>query len=167
MNAYRYNAKSREDRKFNNCGTEKNPNGINFYASNLDYASKYKIVYFEDGSINYECELSTVELDISNLFDMASNFKTLASYRAYINNEIGQQMVDYSRNLNKATKLSEKKMWEKNISSLKDREAELIAALISNEFQSLSDFSNQQMLIDELQSLGFSGYTTLNEVAIF
>ena len=43
MKAFRYNAPKREDRKFNTTGMEKNPNKLNYYASNLQYAEAYKL----------------------------------------------------------------------------------------------------------------------------
>jgi len=50
---------------------------------------------------------------------------------------------------------------------LKNSEDELIANLFRNEFQELSDFERQNELVAELKALGFDGYTTKNEIAIF
>ena len=55
----------------------------------------------------------------------------------------------------------------RSIEQLKNRENELISNLISNEFQTLSDFDRQNELVAELKTLGFDGYTTNNEIAIF
>ena len=51
MKAFRYNSENRSDRKYNNCGKEKNPNAVKFYASNMDYANNYKFIYNEDGDV--------------------------------------------------------------------------------------------------------------------
>ena len=167
MKAFRYNSENRSDRKFNNCGKEKNPNAVKFYASNMDYANNYKFIYNEDGDIVSECTLEVVEIENVNLFDMANNFKSLSTYNNYIASEIGAQMIDYTRFMNNAKKASERKMWANQIEQLKNRENELISNLISNEFQPLSDFDRQNELVAELKILGFDGYTTNNEIAIF
>lgn len=167
MKAYRYNSENRSDRKFNNCGKEKNPNAVKFYASNMEYANNYKFIYNEDGDVVSECTLEVVEIENVNLFDMANNFKSLATYNNYIASEIGAQFRDYTRFMNNAKKASERKMWANQIEQLKNRENELISNLISNEFQPLSDFDRQNELVAELKALGFDGYTTHNEIAIF
>jgi hypothetical protein len=69
--------------------------------------------------------------------------------------------------MNNAKKASERKMWANQIDQLKKREQELISNLFANEFQPLSDFARQNDLGVELKSLGFDGYTTKNEIAIF
>ena len=69
--------------------------------------------------------------------------------------------------MNNAKKASERKMWAKHIDDLKDREQELISNLFCNEFQPLSDFERQNELVAELKALGFNGYATSNEIAIF
>jgi|GEM_PF-1782175 len=167
MKAFRYNSENRADRKYNNCGMEKNPNAVKFYASNMAYADNYKFIYNEDGEVVAECALEVVEIENVNLFDMASDFKTLSTYNNYIASEIGTQMRDYTRFMNNAKKASERKMWAKNIDDLKNREQELISNLFYNEFQPLSDFTRQNELVAELKALGFDGYTTNNEIAIF
>lgn len=58
-------------------------------------------------------------------------------------------------------------MWANQIEQLKNREEELISNLFCNEFQPLSDFERQNELVAELKALGFNGYTTNNEIAIF
>jgi DNA-directed RNA polymerase specialized sigma subunit len=146
---------------------EKNPNAVKFYASNMDYANNYKFVYNEDGEVIAESALEVVEIENVNLFDMANNFKSLTTYNNYIASEIGTQMRDYTRFMNNAKKASERKMWAKQIDELKNREQELISNLFCNEFQPLSDFEIQNELVAELKALGFYGYTTNNEIAIF
>lgn len=167
MKGYRYNSKNRSDRKFNTCGMEKNPNNVKFYALNMDYANNYKYIYNEDGEVVAECSLEVVEIENVDLFDMVNNFKSLATYNNYIASEIGIQMRDYTRFMNNAKKASERKMWAKQIDDLKNREQELISNLFYNEFQTLSDFERQNELVAELKELGFNGYTTKNEIAIF
>lgn len=167
MKAFRYNSENRADRKYNTCGMEKNPNAIKFYASNMDYANNYKFIYNEDGEAISECSLEVVEIEGVNLFDMADNFKSLSTYNNYIAYEIESQFRDYTRFMNNAKKASERKMWAKQIDDLKNREQELISNLFCNEFQPLSDFNRQNELVAELKALGFDGYTTNNEIAIF
>jgi len=167
MKAYRYNSENRSDRKYNNCGKEKNPNAVKFYASNMEYANNYKFIYNEDGEVVAECTLEVVEIEGVNLFGMTNNFKSLSTYNNYIASEIGAQLRDYTRYLDNAKKVSERKMWAKQIDDLKNREKELISYLISFDFQSLSDFERQNELVAELKALGFDGYTTHNEIAIF
>ena len=167
MKAFRYNSENRSDRKYNNCGKEKNPNAVKFYASNMKYADNYKYIYSDAGYVVAECSLEVVEIEGVNLFDMANNFKSLSTYNNYIASEIGAQMRDYTRFMNNAKKASERKMWEKQIDALKNREQELISNLFCNEFQPLSDFERQNELVAELKAHGFDGYTTNNEIAIF
>jgi hypothetical protein len=167
MKAFRYNAAKRQDRKFNNCGSEKNPNAVKYYATNMDYANNYKYIYATDGSINYECELEVSEIKENGLFNMAENFQTLEAYKMFIAKEINAQLSDYTRFMNNATKASERKMWAKQIEMLSARESELVINLKENEFQQLSDFELQNVLVAELKSKGFEGYITKNEIAIF
>lgn len=167
MKAFRYNSEKRSDRKYNNCGKEKNPNAIKYYATNMEYANNYKYIYSEDGEVVYECALEVVEIENVNLFDMTNNFKNLKTYNNYIASEITLQMNDYTRYMNNAKKASERKMWAKQIEELKNREQELISYLFHSEFQPLSDFEIQNELIVELRQLGFDGYATKNEIAIF
>lgn len=167
MKAYRYNTLKREDRKFNTCGAEKNPLAIKFYASNMDYADNYKFVFTQDGEINYECQLEIVEVETSNLFDMDINFTQLETYKNYTSELIGRQVGHYTEMMNKAKKVSERKFWGNFISDLTKNENQIIDSLKSKEFQDLSDFSNQLVLVAELKELGFAGYTTKNEIVIF
>ena len=164
---YRYNSKKRSDREFNNTGIEKNPNAINFYATNLSYAEKYKFVYLEDGDVDYVCSLEEKEISTENIFDMSSNFESLATFQNYINNEIGLQLRDYTRFLNESKTKSDKKLWMEQIAQLENRKAELVDNLFRCEFQTLSDFDRQNELVNELKSKGFNGYKTKNEIAIF
>jgi hypothetical protein len=167
MNAYRYNSKNRSDRKFNNCENEKNPNAVRFYATNMNYADNYKFIYNEDGEVVYECDLEVAEIATDKLFDMANNFATLSTYKAFIGSQIGAQLRDYTEFMNNAKKASERKMWANQIAELSNRENELILGLIANEFQDLSDFEMQNLLVAELKSLGYNGYITKNEIALF
>lgn len=164
MQAFRYNSKNRKDRKYNNCGREKNPNAVKFYATNMAYADNYRYIYSEDGDIFYECDLEIAEIENVNLFDMAQNFKLLTTYDNYIASAIGAQMRDYTRFMDNAKKASERKMWAKQIENLKHREQELISNLFYNEFQTLSDFARQNELVAELKFLGFDGYTTKSKL---
>lgn len=167
MKGFRYNCEKRSDRKYNNCGKEKNPNAIKFYAKNMEYANKYKYIYNEDGDVIAECKLEVVEIENVNLFDMANNFKTLTTYNNYIADVIRVVKGDYTYYMNKAKKASERKKWANRIEQLKNKEEELITNLFRSEFQELSDFERQNELVAELKALGFDGYTTKNEIAIF
>jgi len=167
MKAFRYNAERREDRVFNTCGREKNPNALKFYASNIAYADNYKYVYTTDGDVAYECSLEVVDVDTTTLFDMTSNYAQLATYNNFIEESIAVQRKDYTDFLNKATKKSDKQLWTSMLAGLKNKKVELTATLVSQEFQSLSDFERQNELVAELKSLGFNGYTTKNEIVTF
>lgn len=68
---------------------------------------------------------------------------------------------------NKSKLVRERKMWLGFISDLNKNEQSIIASLKSQEFQDLSDFNTQIELVSELKALGFTGYTTKNEIAIF
>ncbi len=165
--AYRYNSINRNDRGFNNCGIEKNPNAVKFYASSLEYAENYRFVMTDDGEIDYECKLEVVELSNNNLFDMNSNFRSLNTYSLYINNQIGKQMDDYTSFMNNSKTKKDRKFWSEQITELENRESEIIITLVNQEFQPLSDFDLQNNLVEELTSKGYKGYTTTNEIAIF
>lgn len=169
MKAYRYNSKKRSDRKFNTTGREKNPNGILFYATTLEYAENYKYVYFENGDVNYECELEIVEIENENLFDMEQNVGSLAVFHKYMENTLSRQRSDYELFFNSATTKKEKKMWQKNIDNTNNGVfyAEILESLRKHDFQFLSDFDAQTSLIDELKKIGFRGYFTKKEIAIF
>lgn len=169
MRLYRYNSKNRKDRKFNRTGIEKNPNSIKYYATNLEYAENYRYVYFENGDINYECELEVIEINDLNLFDMNNNYSMLKSYKTYINDQINKMRPTYESILSSMKKKKDIKMWSKKVDDLNNgnTELELIKGLIYHEFQSLSDFDYQNILVSELKEIGFNGYITKNEVAIF
>jgi len=168
MTLYRYNARERSHRKFNNFGKEKNPNNFKFYAKNMGYAEEYKFIY-SYGEIWYECELEVKEInkDDINLFNLSENFKETKAYKKYISDEYNVRLRDYTRFLNEATDNSSRKMWEDNIKELDNLEEELTEKLKKSEFQMLSDFDLQNVLLDELKSLGFNGYETKNEIALF
>lgn len=166
MKGYRYNAKQRTDRKFNTTGREKNPNNVRFFARSLEAAEEYRYVYSEDGDIIYECELQVEEVE-GNFFDMEANFRSLDTYKNYINAEVGMQLRDYTEFLNNAKTQKQKKHWEAQIANLANRESELVDRLKAFNFQSLSDFEYQNTLIAELTAAGFDGYITRDEIAIF
>ena len=166
MKGYRYNAKQRTDRKFNTTGREKNPNNVRFFARTLEAAEPYRIIYDEDGFELYECELQVEEVE-GNFFDMEANFRSLETYKQYINAEVGMQLRDYTEFRNNAKTAKEKKHWDKMIAELDNREDELNSALPHSKFQALSDFENQNTLIAELTAAGFDGYITRDEIAIF
>jgi len=169
MRLYRYNSKNRKDRKFNRTGIEKNPNYIKYYATNLEYAENYRYVYFENGDINYECELEVIEINDLNLFDMNNNYSMLKSYKTYINDQIDKMRPTYESILSSMKKKKDIKMWSKKVNDLNNgnTELELMKGLIYHEFQLLSDFNYQNILVSELKEMGFNGYITKNEVAIF
>src|SRR5690554_1167526 len=98
---------------------------------------------------------------------MEANFRSLDTYKNYINAEVGMQRRDYTEFRNSAKTAKDKKRWDKMIAELDNREDELIAALRRTNFQFLSDHENQISLITELKSAGFDGYITRDEVAIF
>ena len=166
MKGYRYNAKQRTDRKFNTTGREKNPNNVRFFARTLEAAEPYRIIYDEDGFELYECELQVEEVE-GNFFDMEANFRSLDTYKNYINEKVGRQRRDYTEFLNNAKTAKEKKHWSKAIADLDNRENELIFSLQHTNFQALSDFEYQNTLIAELTAAGFDGYITRDEIAIF
>lgn len=166
MKGYRYNAKQRTDRKFNTTGREKNPNNVRFFARTLEAAEPYRIIYDEDGFELYECELQVEEVE-GNFFDMEANFRSLETYKQYINAEVGMQLRDYTEFRNNAKTAKEKKHWAKAIAELDNRENELVFSLQHTNFQALSDFEYQNTLIAELTAAGFDGYITRDEIAIF
>jgi hypothetical protein len=163
---YRYNSKERSHRRFNCCGREKNPNKVRFFARTLEAAEPYRTIYDEDGFELYECELQVEEVE-GNFFDMEANFRSLETYKQYINAEVGMQLRDYTEFRNNAKIAKEKKHWDKMIAELDNREKELISALQHTNFQALSDFQRQNTLIAELTAAGFDGYITRDEIAIF
>jgi hypothetical protein len=166
MIAYRYNCNSRTDRKFNNCGIEKNPNAVRFYASNMDYAARYQFIHDEEGNVVYECKLEVTEVS-GNLFDMAAGYASLSAYRQLVDAEFATMRNEYSRLLATAKNAKERKMFESWIANIPAQEANIAMRLRSNEFQYLSDFELQNTLVAELKSMGFDGYFTKNEIAIF
>ena len=167
MKVFRYNTNNRNARKFNTTGREKNPNAVKFYAKSIEEAEKYRYIYNEDGDIVGECTLETATAD-GNFFDMAANFATLDTYKQYVASIIEPQKKDYERFLAESTTAKERKMWEKNIAELEQSGIEDInRSLKMLEYQQLSDYEIQNNLIAELRAMGFDGYTTTNEVAVF
>lgn len=167
MKAYRYNPKNRSHRRFNDCRKEKNPNAVKYYALSLEYAQAYKYIFTDSGDIDYECTLEVADIENLNIFNMAENYKSLATYQNYIAAAIATMLKDYTYYLKKAKKATERKIWEKRIAEIANEEKSLESNLIQNEFQALSDFDWQNELIKELRSLGFNSYKTKNEIAIF
>lgn len=168
MKVYRYNARKRTDRRFNTTGREKNPNAVKFYAKSLEAAKKYEPIYNRKGEVLYNAELEIVELkeDIK-LFDMVKLYATTKAYKAFISKEINRQLSDYTSFLLNAKTKKDKKLWQNAIDNLQNRESELVINLFANDFQQLSDFENQDILLEELKEEGYEGYFTDNEVAIF
>ena len=167
MQVFRYNTIRREDRKYNTTGREKNPNAVKFYAIKAEYAERYRYVYDADGDIAYECALEVLDVDMDGLFDMANNFKSLETYKSYISERIAAMKDEYERRLAHSTKASDKKLFKRLIDDLVNEEEYLIRHLEITEFQALSDFERQNYLVSELKALGYKGYFTNNEVAIF
>lgn len=168
MKGYRYNAKNREDRLYNTCGREKNPNGVQFYARTLEFAEAYRYIYNNEGEIEYECTLEVIELpqDIK-LFDMA-NFSTLKTYKKWMDSTLAMERKENEYYLSKAKTKKDKKFWENQIAELSTvRVAELQVMLKNTQFQSLSDFELQNALISELREKGYQGYITTKEIAIW
>ena len=166
MMVYRYDTIRREDRLFNTTGREKNPLRVKFYAKNLAYAENYKNVYNECGDVLYEAKLTTAKVS-GQFFDMNKDFSKIKTYKLYIDSQISAQRRDYEKFLAQAKTAKKKKMWESAIKGLDTREAELVRSLEASEFQALSDFDLQRDLVAELKSLGFDGYQTTNEIAVF
>jgi hypothetical protein len=167
MKAYRYNSIERSDRRFNTTGNEKNPNKVKFFAKSLEYANNYKTIFNEQGYELYDCELEVVEVN-AKLFNMESNFKSLNVYRNYISELVNKELNDYRKFEAEAKSVKERKMWANQIAhTVSCREAELTNSLKTDEFQELSDFERQNDLVAELKGLGFDGYETKNEIAIF
>lgn len=170
MKVYRYNAKERSHRHFNTTGKEKNPNRVKFYARSIDYAEKYKFIYTDDGDVWYECELEEVELDDNaKLFDLSSHFAETNAYKCYINDLLGKMTKDFSRYLLNAKKKRSKAMYARFLADIANgtAESEEVERLKRIEFQRLSDYQYQNVLVAELRDKGFQGYITANEIALF
>jgi glycerophosphoryl diester phosphodiesterase len=167
MQVFRYNARQRQDRKFNTCGREKNPLQVRFYATNMAYAERYQFVCNDDGEVIYECDLEVSDINTTNLFDMASNYASLATFRNFVTESNAVMLKDYAEYLDAAKTVKERKMWAKQIAELESNDAYYIQQLRQQEFQQLSDFERQCELVAELKAMGFDGYFTDNEVAVF
>lgn len=153
MKAFRYNISNRNLRGFNQTGREKNPNQVKYYATNLKYAEKYKFILDEDGDVIEEGVLETVEVE-SNLFDMNKQFESLDTFKKYANKYLSD-MEEMAKSNKYFTFVYENEY------------TSLVNSLRMEEFQTLSDFETQTDLVNELKSLGFDGYVTNNEVALF
>lgn len=163
---YRYNAKDRKDRSFNNCSSEKNPNMVKFYALNLEYASKYDSIWTKEGYHVYDCELEIAEIN-GNFFNMVENFASLSTYKNYISEKVEEMRRGYTDSRDNAKTKKDKKMFQGFIDNLVNEEANLVKYLHMTEFQALSDFDRQNELVAELTEMGFEGYYTKNEIAVF
>ena len=170
MTLYRYNAKKREHRKFNTTDREKNPLNVQFYSKTLEYANEYKFARDEEGNC-YECELVTTELgqDVK-LFNMNENFKSLNTFVEYCKWCVSVMVEGFEFQLRIATTAKKRKHYTKMIEEFSDLEKEMernARSLPFEQFQFLSDGEWQLMLAPELKSMGFDGYETEKEVAIF
>lgn len=153
MKAYRYNHSDRNLRKFNQMGEEKNPNKVRFFGKTLEYAKGYELIIDEYGDIVEVGTLEVVEVT-ENLFDMNTDFYELKTFVKYAE-EYLSAMRDLSENNKYFTFI------------YKDEYQGLVNMLRSGEFQELSDFDRQTELIAELKELGFDGYETKNEIALW
>ena len=166
MKAFRYNTKKRDDRRFNNCGREKNPLAVKFYASNMKYADNYKSVYNRFGEFEYDCELEVAEIENINLFDMSAYYDRLTTFKNYFSACFSEQIAHMHWAIdNQKLKRDRKALEAFYVKFPVDKT--ILSSLIQNEFQQLSDFDMQLILVDELRSMGFDGYFTKNEIAIF
>ena len=163
---YRYNAKNRKDRQFNNCSSEKNPNMVKFYALDLEYASKYDSIWTKEGYHVYDCKLEVAEVE-GNFFNMVENFASLSTYRSFINEKVEEMRRGYTDSRNSSKTKKDKAMFQGFLDNLVNEEDNLARYLHSSEFQALSDFARQNELITELTEMGFDGYYTNNEIAVF
>lgn len=160
MKAYRYNSKNRQDRKFNNTGREKNPNALKFYGKTLEYCENYRFILDENNDVVYECELEVVETGNTNLFDMVKNFEQLNTFQVYFQNHLN--VIE----ANNAWSLRVEKKKPKKVNLKKEYQNAKCSAS-SFDFQSLSDYEMQNILVSELKALGFDGYETSNEIVLF
>ena len=167
MKAYRYNCTDRNLRGFNNCGKEKNPNAIKFYASNLDYAKKYDTIYDADGYEVEKCTLEVVELPSLNLFDMVANHESLSTYQSYRAEKKSIFTSEFEYHVANAKNAKQRKMFANTLANIDAFTEQQMDVVRKGEFQSLSDFEIQNDLVAELKSIGFDGYFTNNEIAIF
>ena len=178
MQLFRYNTKNRADRKFNTTGREKNPLALKFYANNLSYADRYKEVYTEDGDLAYTCDLEVAQLpENANLFDMVNCFESLTTFKNFVAKNAAERQNDLALlfRLNPAPtkgikKINAYKEWVammQNNATLEQTKKDVVAVLQNTEFQELSDYEVQIELVAELKSLGYNGYKTKNEIALF
>lgn len=156
MKGYRYNSKKREDRKFNSCGKEKNPNSLKFFGKTLEYVEDYRFIYDDNFSVIYECSLETVKITNANLFDMESNYNSLATFKKYVNDQVKVAQSNAEFFARVSGKRSNQVI---DINQIKNSAKVM-------DFQALSDFEIQNDLVAELISLGFDGYETKNEIVL-
>jgi hypothetical protein len=169
MKVFRYEAKNRTDRKYNNCGREKNPMQLKFWASNLDYAKKYQFIKDASGDVVYECELVTAEISADvKLFDMEVNFTTLKVYQDEVATQVASLRNIWAKEIEAAKTAKNRKFYQAKFDGVElDVITSLNRSLNMLDFQTLSDFENQFVLVAELKARGFDGYKTKNEVVIF
>lgn len=163
---YRYNSKERSHRRFNCCGREKNPNQVRFFARTLEAAEPYRYIYYEDGDVWYECELEVVEIE-GNFFNMEAEFSSLAAYKQYVASKIEAMRSNYIAERDNSKTAKRRKMFQNLIDGLVNEERSLICNLFFASFQQLSDFEHQHSLIAELRGMGYDGYFTKDEIAVF
>lgn len=168
IHGIRYDVPNREMRTYNTTGKEKNPNKISFYAKNEETANKYKTLFDDEG---YELDIPTKRTDADlegRFFDMENEYKNTAAYSDYVEKEFTKMHNDYEKFKNEAKTKKQKKMWENNIKELEQNfENEAFLGLKGREFQDLSDFERQNILLKELTDAGYDGYETANEIAVF
>jgi hypothetical protein len=164
MTVYRYNCKNRQDRHFNTTGREKNPNMVKFYATSLEHADGYKYIYNRAGEVIYECELETADLSGVKLFDMEANAPQLITYKNYITEKADEQRPMILKLISEEKRKNQRAYFEQSLANL---EKDLHQTLVMHQFQFLSNYERQTELINELRALGFGGYFTTKEVAVF
>jgi len=164
MKVYRYNCKDRLDRHFNTTGREKNPNMVKFYATSLENAEGYKYIYNRAGEVIYECQLETEDVSGIKLFDMEANAAQLTTYKNYITEKADEQRPMILKLISEEKRKSQRAYFEQSLASL---EQDIHQTLVMHQFQFLSNYERQTELINELRALGFEGYFTTKEVAVF
>ncbi|MFV0468661.1 MAG: hypothetical protein ACK5MK_07015 [Dysgonomonas sp.] len=134
----------------------------------MEYAENYKYLYNKKGDIIEECTLEVDEIDESQLFDMQANYIMLDAFKNYISETVASEYQSYLNHAENADTRSKRKMFLNFANkTLKMRAKELEFYISKRQFQDISDFENQHRLVAEIKALGFSGYQTEKEVAIF
>src|SRR5690554_2679504 len=104
---------------------------------------------------------------MSELFDMTSNFERLKTFAQWLDNEVRVAKTGYEVLLSRATTKRDQELWTRELSKIDEYRSSRIRQLKLNEFQYLSDFDYQNALIAELTAMGYKGYFTEREIAIF